>query len=134
MQAFSLSAQFARESTMLKLPKERGKWGKSKGAGRGRPHTYRKVYYFYSPQSSTDIKSKMAATTRTTFRPPKICLHCRLELTLFWYNPSCFIMEIMFSLCKLVFFKHNFHKKRKEVYIKTRSTSASLTLKGWHTI
>ena len=28
-----------------------------------RPRTYRKGYYFYSPQSSTVIKSKMAATT-----------------------------------------------------------------------
>ena len=28
-----------------------------------RPRTYRKGYYFYSPQSSTIIKSKMAATT-----------------------------------------------------------------------
>ena len=47
-----------------------------------RPRTYRKGYYFYSPQSSTVIKSKMAATTisrtRTSFRPPKIRLHCRL--------------------------------------------------------
>ena len=38
--------------------------------------------YFYSPQSSTVIKSKMAATTilrtRTRFRPPKRRLHCRL--------------------------------------------------------
>ena len=46
------------------------------------PRTYRKGYYFYSPQSSTVIKSKMAATTilrtRTRFRPPKIRLHCRL--------------------------------------------------------
>ena len=37
---------------------------------------------FYSLQSSTVIKSKMAATTtlrtRTRFCPPKICLHCRL--------------------------------------------------------
>ena len=31
------------------------------------------------------------------------------------------------------FFKHNFHKKRKEVCIKTRSTSASRSLKGWDT-
>ena len=42
-----------------------------------------KGYYFYSPQSSTVIKSKMAATTilrtRTRFRPPKIRLHCRLS-------------------------------------------------------
>ena len=30
-------------------------------------------------------------------------------------------------------FKHNFHKKRKEVCIKTRSTSASRSLKGWDT-
>ena len=41
-----------------------------------------KGYYFYSPQSSTVIKSKMAATTilrtRTRFRPPKIRLHCGL--------------------------------------------------------
>ena len=47
-----------------------------------RPRTYRKGYYFYSPQSSTVIKSKMAATTilrtRTRFRLPKIRLHCRL--------------------------------------------------------
>ena len=49
-----------------------------------RPRTYRKGYYFYSPQSSTVIKSKMAATTilrtQTRFRPPKIRLHCRLSL------------------------------------------------------
>ena len=46
------------------------------------PSSYRKGYYFYSPQSSTVIKSKMATTTilrtRTRFRPPKISLHCRL--------------------------------------------------------
>ena len=56
-----------------------------------RPSSYRKGYYFYSPQSSTVIKSKMAATsilrTRTRFRPPKIRLYCRLTLggkTQFW--------------------------------------------------
>ena len=46
-----------------------------------RSRTYRKGYYFYSPQSSTVLKSKMAATTilRTrTIRPPKIRLQCRL--------------------------------------------------------
>ena len=32
----SLSAQFARESDMLKPPEERRRWGESKGAGRGR--------------------------------------------------------------------------------------------------
>ena len=88
---------------MLKLPEERRRWGESKGAGRGRPggereenflpspfplsffrpRTYRKGYYFYSPQSSTVIKSKMVATTilrtRTRFRPPTIRLHCRLH-------------------------------------------------------
>ena len=78
-----MSAQFARERVMLKLPEESTKWGESKGAGRGRgerrenyfflpspsplsffrPRTYRKGYYFYSPQSSTVIKSKMVATT-----------------------------------------------------------------------
>ena len=88
---------------MLKLPEERRKWGESTGAGRGRgerrenffllspsplsffrPRTYRKGYYFYSPQSSTVIKSKMEATTtqrtRTRFCPPKIRLHCRLVM------------------------------------------------------
>ena len=48
-----------------------------------RPRTYRKGYYFYSPQSFTVIKSKMAATTilrlRTRFCPPKIRLHRRLS-------------------------------------------------------
>ena len=48
-----------------------------------RPRTYRKGYYFYFLQSSTVIKSKMAATailrTRTRFRLPKIRLHCRLH-------------------------------------------------------
>ena len=79
MQAFSLSAQFARESDMLQLPEERRRWGESKGA----PSL--KGYYFYSPQSYTVIKSKMAATTilrtRTRFRPPKIRLQCRLIRT-----------------------------------------------------
>ena len=68
----SLSAQFARESAMLKLPEERRRWGESNHKG----------YYFYSPQSSTVIKSKMVATTilrtRTRFCPPTIRLHCRL--------------------------------------------------------
>ena len=43
-------------------------------------------YYFYSPQSSTVIKSKMAATTilrtRARFRPPKIRLYCKLAVWL----------------------------------------------------
>ena len=42
-----------------------------------RPCTYRKGYYFYSPQSSTVIKLKMAATTilrtRTRYSRNKIC-------------------------------------------------------------
>ena len=68
--------------------------GRVKGSGDPPPFpsfalTYRKGYYFYSPQSSTVIKSKMAATTilrtrttskRTRFRPPKIRLHCRLPI------------------------------------------------------
>ena len=49
-----------------------------------RPRTYRKGYYFYSPQSPTVMKSKTAATTilrtRPRFRPAKIRLHCRLTL------------------------------------------------------
>ena len=79
------------------------RWGESKGVGREkrkrctfflpsplsffRPRTYRKGYHFYSPQSSTVIKSMMVATTilrtRTRFRPPKIRLHCRLRFHLF---------------------------------------------------
>ena len=46
--------------------------------------SYRKGYHFYSPQSSTVIKSKMATTTilrtQTRFRPPKVRLHCRLPI------------------------------------------------------
>ena len=105
---FLWARNFTRESAMLKLHEERRKWGVSKGARRGRgravrekrkrriffsppplpfsffrPRTHRKGYYFYSPQSSTVIKSKMAATTtlwtRTRFCPPKIRLHCRLR-------------------------------------------------------
>ena len=48
-----------------------------------RPRTYPKGYYFYYPQSSSVIKSKMAATTIriwTSFRPPKIRLYCRLSV------------------------------------------------------
>ena len=54
-----------------------------------RPRTYRKGYYFYSPQSSTVIKSKMATTTilqtQTRFRPPKVRLHCRLPIFRFFF-------------------------------------------------
>ena len=54
-----------------------------------RPRPYRKGCYFYSPQSSTVIKSKTAAITilrtRTRFRPPKIRLHCRLCKTIFFF-------------------------------------------------
>ena len=73
---------FNRESAMLKLPK-RGGNGASQGEGGGGgekeektfflpspsplfffcPHTYRKGYYFYSPQSSSVIESKMAASS-----------------------------------------------------------------------
>ena len=53
---------------------------------------YRKGYYFYSPQSSTVIKSKMAAKTisrtRTRFSPTKIRLHRRL----------CFVVADYFCL------------------------------------
>ena len=63
-----------------------------------RPRTYCKGYYFYSPQSSIVIKSKMAATTilrtRTRFRAPKIRLHCRLVCNGLggnvWYFPVFF--------------------------------------------
>ena len=45
------------------------------------PSPHPKGYYFSSSQSSSVIKSKMAATTIrtwTSFRPPKIRLHCRI--------------------------------------------------------
>ena len=75
---------FNHESFMLKLPKGGGN-GVSQGEGGGgrekeekkrekessspspisffHPHTYAKGYYFYSPQSSSVIKSKMAASS-----------------------------------------------------------------------
>ena len=69
-----------------------------------RPHTNCNGYYFYSPQSSTVIKSKMAATTilrtRTRFRPPKIRLHCRLHVT-------CFVFVVSSRLYAL----NTIHKK-----------------------
>ena len=40
----------------------------------------------------------------------------------------CYVNHIFLMLTSI--FKHNFHKKRKEVCIKTRSTSASHSLKG----
>ena len=69
MQAFCLWAR----NLLAKapLPEVRRKWGESR------------VYYFYSLQSSSVIKSKMAATTtlrtRTRFHPRKIRLHCSLN-------------------------------------------------------
>ena len=83
----------------VEISRREEEMGRVKGSGEGagrvfsphpspfsffRPRTYRKGYYFYSPQSSTVIKSKTAATTilrtRKRFRPPKIRLHCRLPL------------------------------------------------------
>ena len=58
-----------------------------------------KGYYFYSPQSSTVIKSKMAATTtlwtRTRFRPPKLRLHCRLDMIIL-KSTACLIKLWLF--------------------------------------
>ena len=52
--------------------------------------TLRVAINFYSPQSSSGIKSKMAATTIRTytssFRPPKIRLHCRLDSSVLVHN------------------------------------------------
>ena len=46
-----------------------------------------------------------------------------------------YCLETLLLLCKLVFFNYNFHKntdkiKTKEVFIKTRSTSASHSIEG----
>ena len=57
-------------------------------------------------------------------------LQKRLELTLFWYNPSCCIMLIPVILMLTSIFSTEFHKKRGEVSVKTRSTSASRSLTG----
>ena len=60
---------------------------------RGKKKARGTFYYFYSPYSSSVIKSKMAVTAIRTqtrsFRPPKIRLHCRLadaplEMRLKW--------------------------------------------------
>ena len=71
-----------------------------------RPRTYRKGYYFYSPQSSNVTKSKMAATTilrtRKRFRPPKIRLHCRLII----FRKGKLIITCVI-LAKLIFFHKN---------------------------
>ena len=47
----------------------------------------------------------------------------------------CFETLLFFIICKVVFCKSNFHKNKntKEVSIKTRSTSASRSIKGWVT-
>ena len=62
--------------------------GRMKGSCPSFALDYRKGYYFYSPQSSTVIKSKMATTTilrtQTRFRPPKIPLLCRLPIFRFF--------------------------------------------------
>ena len=70
----------------------------------GHPRTYRKGYYFYSPQSSTVIKSKMEATTtlrtRTRFGPPKIRLHCRFHVLVHFFRcrPFFFSSAIKFVI------------------------------------
>ena len=112
MQAFSLSAKFSRESAMLKLPEEMRKWASQRERGGGGEREKKNAVSFFSPSPPpfpsfalaptvrvtisslpnlpcTVIKSKMATTTilrtRTRFRPPKIRLHCRLQLS----RPSC---------------------------------------------
>ena len=68
---FGRANVFAPESAMLRLPKRGGNGPKG--------------YYFNSPQSSSVIKSNMAATTIRTwisFRPPKTRLHFRLPSVL----------------------------------------------------
>ena len=64
VQAFSLSAQFARESAMLKLPEERRKWGESKGAGRGRGERRENGVFFFSPPPPPFPSFALAPTVR----------------------------------------------------------------------
>ena len=70
---------------MLKLPEQRGKWGKLKST---LPNLPRYTIFHCN-------KSKMAATTilrtRTRFRSPKIRLHCRLH--------NCVRQELLTSKC-----------------------------------
>ena len=88
-----------------------------------RPRTYRKGYYFYSPQSSTVIKSKMAATTilrkRTRFHPPKIRLYCRL------LNVGCRSLQIMKT--KLKFFSAGI-KQNKQLICKKATIATTWKL------
>ena len=53
-----------------------------------------------------------------------------LELILFW-SLLYFANRVLLMLTSI--FKYNIHKKRKEACIKTRSPSASRSLKGWDT-
>ena len=78
------------------LPAKAPCWNFPKRGGNGASQrsTYPKGYYFYSPQSSTVIKSKMVATTirtRTRFRPLKIRLHCRLHHLIASHFPYVFL-------------------------------------------
>ena len=112
-----MDAQFARESAMLKLPEERGK--------------YRKGYYFYSPQSSTVIKSKMAATTilrtRTGFRPPKIRLHCGLPYNIrVAHKPITTLRRLLTNVKDKV--KTNWRTDREQYTRSNAATARLLTL------
>ena len=77
-----------------------------------------KDYYFYSPQSSTVIKSKMATTTilqtQTRFRPPKIPLHCRLPIFRFFFVLPFFTFH--YVTVKLIALQYRQNKNKNENY------------------
>ena len=62
----SFKAQFACESAILKLPKERRRWGESKGAGRGRGERRENAVFFFSPPPPPFPSFALAPTVTVT--------------------------------------------------------------------
>ena len=76
MQAFSFSAQFARESATLKLPEERRRWRESKAAGRGRGERRESAVFFFSPPPPPFPFFALAPTVRVTIFLLSPIFHC----------------------------------------------------------
>ena len=56
-----------------------------------------------------------------------------VDLGLIQPSPLYYVNEVLLMLTTSLIFQHNFHKKRKEVLIKTRSPSVPCPLKGCDT-
>ena len=76
MVSFSLSVQFARESDMLKLPEERRRWGKSKGAGSGRGERRENAVFFSPLPLPPFLLSRSHLPLRVTISTPAPIFHC----------------------------------------------------------